>query len=166
MPTVLSPRSEIFERPMSVADAEQLDRSGGRDPFAPRFAFTIPCYGPRLHSDLRLDPGNLPLGTRLELTLPACRLREGPASLFGFAQQAADQRQSTVALVIGRDTPLHRPTIAGLLPPADRLDAEVAVELPRTARPGLYLFGVEHWIGNSLMGGRAFSFRISSGRAA
>jgi hypothetical protein len=165
MPIVMPSPAERFERPMSIAEAERLDRPG-RDPFAARFSFTVPCYGPRLHSDLRLDPGNLPLGTRLELTLPACQRRDGPTSLFGFARQAADQRWSTVALVIGRDTPLHRPAIAGLLSPTDQLEAAVAVELPRSARPGLYLFGVEHWIGNSLMGGRAFSFRISSGRAA
>jgi hypothetical protein len=166
MPTALSPRSENFERPMSVVEAARLGRSDGPDPLAPRFSFTVPSYGPRLHSDLRLDPGNLPLGTRLELTLPARPAREGPASLFGFARTASDQRWSTVALVIGRDTSLHRPTIAGLRSPPEQLEATIAVELPRTARPGLYLFGVEHWIGNALMDRRAFSFRIASGRAA
>jgi hypothetical protein len=154
---------------MSIVDAERLDRppSGPRrSPPTARFPFTIPSYGPRLHFDLRLDPGNLPLGTRLELSLPVCPAREGPSALFGFARQPGDHRRSTVALVIGRETPLHRPAIAGLLPTAEPFEGAVTVEFPLTARPGLYLFGVEHWVGNSLMEGRAFSFRLSSGQAA
>ncbi len=169
MPTLFSPRSATFARPMSVDEAARADRPSGGPAghsTAARFPFALSSYGRRLHFDLRVDTGNLPLGTRLVVAFPLCPVRSGQSSLIGFERLEQGGGSVTMALVIGPHTAMLHPGISGLVPTADFFEASLTIELPSTARPGRYVLGVEHWIGNSLMGGRAFSLAVASGQAA
>jgi hypothetical protein len=133
--------------------------------------------------DIRFNPGTLPKRTRLHFYFSEFKterpmeeavrgLRMGssarPVKIPPRKDEECGEPTKYVAsrrftLEIGRPVKANeRPGIYGIVPSGARFSSAFLLELPKTAQPGnTHSFHIEHWIGNTQVGGSSYEFRVT-----
>lgn len=157
-----------------VPGATGVDESG---PFFIDFA----TYAKKLPFDIRFNPGVLPVGTKIHvffeefetvrpLNQSARGLRITKKHDFKVPRRADEvcgeptkySLERDFVISVGRRRRDEQSGIYGIMPSGEKLSAAFFIELPtKKAREGdRYTFHIEHWIGNTHVGGSSYELRV------
>ena len=157
--------------------------AGGSDEGAGPYYINFAEFDRKALVDLRINPGTLPLGTRVQILLPEFRTRlpieksvpglsirrrkrirlpERPEEACGEPTVYRTDR----AFVLDVKRRVRRteayPGIVGIVSGAKPLSAALFVRLPTRPKKGARLiFYIEHWSGGRLVGGSEYELRVA-----
>jgi hypothetical protein len=156
--------------------------AGGSDEGAGPYYIDFSDFGRKALVDIRINPGTLPIGTRVQILFPEfrtklpveksvpglsirsrkrIRLPERPDEACG--EPTVYRTDRAFVLDVGRrpKRPGAHAGLIGIIPDGKGLSAAIFVRLPRKARAGgRHVFYVEHWVGGRLVGGSEYELRV------
>jgi photosystem II stability/assembly factor-like uncharacterized protein len=159
-----------------------LPGSTGADEGAGPYYIDFAAYSRRETLDIRINPGTLPRGTRVQIFFPDFKTRLPiEKSVLGLSIRARKRMKlperpeeacgdptlyrtdRAFILEVGRRArrDAGHPGVMGIVPGGDPFSAAMFVNLPKNTRAGTsYVFYVEHWSAGRLVGGSEYELRV------
>ncbi len=156
--------------------------SGGSDEGTGPYYIDFADYGRKELIDIRINPGTLPRGTRVQVFFPDFRTRlpleksvtglsvrsrrriklpERPEEACGEPTEYRTDRAFVLDVGVRARRNQEHPGVVGILPGGSGFSAAIFVKLPKSVRPGTsHVFYVEHWSGGRLVGGSEYELRV------